>query len=85
MRKVYGFLALLLLGVALVTSLAMTSEGIIIIPPCGPEQRDLFCARYCNTDYKCWGPAQATQACIEVPEGCIEAPNSPCCTVGGGF
>lgn len=86
MRMKYGFLVLLLLGVALVASYAMTSEGVIIIPPCGPEQPDFFCGRYCNiADGICWGPGMATQACIQLPQGCIEETNSPCCKVGGGF
>ncbi len=86
MRKKYAFLTLLLLGVALAASLAMISEGVIIIPPCGPDKPDFFCGRYCNEgDDQCWGPGQATQACIEMSQGCLDDSNSPCCRFGGGF
>ncbi len=87
MRMKYGFLTLLLLGVALVAGLAMPSEGEIIIPPCGPDEPDFFCARYCNTAARaCWGPGLATQACIELPQGCLDGGNNnPCCRFGGGF
>lgn len=76
-----------LMGLLLLVAICLVSPGTIAdSSPCYYDDPSLLCAMYCNNlDGFCWGPGQASQACIDSGYGCIGTEENDCCAAGGGF